>query len=89
MANLRQSPRTPFKVRIRIEHPLHGEMLLFTKDMSEGGIFVLLDAESSPPLKVGERVLGQVQGMPIEAPIVPMDVVRIAPTGFGLKYAKD
>ena len=89
MANLRQSPRTPFKVRIRIEHPIHGEMLLFTQDMSEGGIFVLIDAEDRPPISVGERVQGQVQGMPIEAPIVPMDVVRVAPTGIGLKYAKD
>lgn len=88
MANLRQSPRTAFKVRIRIEHPIHGELLLFTQDMSEGGIFVLHDTQAGPPLKVGERVKGQVQGMPIEAPIVDMDVVRIAPDGIGLKYAR-
>ena len=88
MANLRQSPRTPFKVRIRIEHPVHGEYLLTTQDMSEGGIFVLLNDDNAPVLALGEIVKGQIQGMPIEAPIVEMEVVRTAPSGFGLKYAK-
>jgi len=61
-----------------------GEMLAVTRDISDGGIFVFLDAEKVPD--VGEEVSVQVQGLPagMEAPWVKMRVVRIESEGFGL-----
>jgi hypothetical protein len=87
MSNQRKSPRTAMKVRIRIDHPQHGELLVNTRDISDSGVFVLMDG--SHPLQVGERVAGQVQGLPMEAPIVQMEVVRLESMGVGLRFIRD
>ena len=88
MENKRQSPRTPFKVRIRIEHPEHGVFVLNTQDISDSGVFVLTDDNGTLPISLGETVKGQVQGLPIEAPVVDMEVVRIVPSGIGLRFRR-
>ena len=80
--------RSPLKVQLRIEHPLHGELMVTTRDISESGVFVVID-DAQSLLKIGEVVLGQVQGLPIPAPVVQMCVVRFEPSGVGLVFHRD
>jgi hypothetical protein len=71
MSDQRHNVRTPLKVRLRIEHPMHGEMLVTTRDISDTGVYVLLD-QAHDLLVIGEHVSGQVQGLPMEAPILQL-----------------
>lgn len=85
MPNQRQHPRTPMRCRIKISHPDVGELYGFTRDLSDGGVFVEnADLTCLPP---GTQVKGQVQDMPIEAPILAMLVQRAIPgEGIGLAF---
>tara|TARA_R110000850_G_scaffold145385_3_gene267393 strand:- start:3104 stop:3316 length:213 start_codon:yes stop_codon:yes gene_type:complete len=65
-------------------HAELGEMLVKTRDLSDGGVFVLLDPEQAPP--IGSFVTGQIQGLVEDAPIVEMEVVRAEPDGIGLRF---
>lgn len=88
MANQRQYPRTPMRASIKISHPDIGEVLGHTRDLSDGGVFV--ENPELANLPPGTRVKGQVQGMPIEAPILDMVVQRtIAGEGAGLAFADE
>jgi hypothetical protein len=87
MSNNRKNSRTPLKVRLRIDHPEHGEMLVMTRDISECGVYVLMD-QAQNLLVLGEQVQGQVQGLPMEAPILSLEVVRIEPLGVGLRFVQ-
>ncbi|WP_339463243.1 PilZ domain-containing protein [Pseudomonas sp. EA_105y_Pfl2_R69] len=88
MSNHRKNVRTPLKVRLRIEHPLHGELILTTRDISDCGVYVLMD-QAQDKLSIGERVSGQVQGLPMEAPILQLEVVRVEAMGVGLRFVRD
>ncbi len=88
MDNKREHNRTPLKVQLRIDHPLHGQMLVMTRDISDSGVFVVID-DAQRLLQIGERVSGQVQGLPIEAPVVQMEVVRFEPSGVALIFQRD
>ena len=88
MSNSRRNVRTPLKVRLRIDHPVHGEMLVTTRDISECGVYVLMDQAQSM-LSMGEHVQGQVQGLPTEAPILTLEVVRVEALGVGLRFIRD
>ena len=85
MANQRQYPRTMMKCRIKISHPELGDVYGQTRDLSDGGVFVEnADLASLPP---GSVVQGQVQDMPIEAPVLKMMIQRvIAGEGAGLAF---
>jgi hypothetical protein len=88
MANQRQYPRTTMRCRIRISHPEIGDVFGQTRDLSDGGVFV--ENPELAALPAGTRVKGQVQGMPIEAPIIDMIVQRtIAGEGAGLAFADE
>ena len=84
MSDKRQHIRTPLACRIRIQCPVNGEMMVKTRDISDGGVFVVLDGQQTPP--VGTIVRGQVQGMMDDAPILDMEVVRMEPDGIGLRF---
>ena len=85
MANQRQYPRTPMRCRIKISHPQIGEVFGHTRDLSDGGVFV--ENPELAGLAPGTKVNGQVQDMPIEAPILAMQVQRIIPgEGAGLAF---
>ncbi len=85
MANQRQYPRTPMKCRIKISHPDLGEVYGYTRDLSDGGVFV--DNPDLASLSPGDKVRGQVQDMPIEAPVLAMVVQRvIAGEGAGMAF---
>ena len=88
MSNHRKNVRTPLKVRLRIEHPLHGELILTTRDISDCGVYVLMD-QAQDKLSIGERVRGQVQGLPMEAPILQLEVVRVEAMGVGLRFVRE
>ena len=88
MSNQRKNTRTPLKVRLRIEHPVHGELLVSTRDISDCGVYILMD-QGEDMLTMGERVSGQVQGLPMEAPILQLEVVRVEPMGVGLRFVRD
>lgn len=87
MSNSRKNIRTPLKVRLRIDHPVHGEMLVTTRDISECGVYVLMD-QAQNVLAMGEQVQGQVQGLPMEAPILQLEVVRVEALGVGLRFVQ-
>lgn len=79
----RKVNRMPTRVKIRVRHERIGDLLTYTRDISEDGIFILA---KNLPLEVGDVVSGQVQDLPMEAPEVEMRVVRIEQTGMGLLY---
>lgn len=80
----RRSPRTPIKMKVSLVISEAGEMLAVTRDISDTGIFALIDSDTQPA--VGETVRVQVQGLPngMQAPWVEMTVVRIESEGIGL-----
>lgn len=80
----RRYPRIPVRCRVLISHASFGEMLVHTRDISDGGIFIITDPTAMPPL--GTQVRGQVQGMIADAPIVDMVIVRVESEGIGLKF---
>ena len=61
--------------------------MVMTRDISDSGVYVLL--EQSGLLAVGDQVRGQVQGLPMEAPILLMEVVRVEPLGVGLRFVSE
>lgn len=84
MSDKRLHARTPLACRIRISHETIGELEVKTRDISDGGVFVVLDPEQVPP--IGSTVTGQVQGLMEDAPVLQMEVVRVEPEGVGLKF---
>lgn len=80
----RRSIRTPLACRIKIMHESIGELLVKTRDISDGGVFVVLEPENIPA--VGTVLTGQVQGLMDDAPVLAMEVVRIEPMGVGLRF---
>ena len=88
MDNKREHKRTQLKVQLRIDHPLHGQMLVTTRDISESGVFVVID-DAQRLLQIGEVFNGQVQGLPMEAPVVQLRVVRFEPSGVALVFQRD
>ncbi|MNN44350.1 PilZ domain protein [compost metagenome] len=84
MANQRKYPRTSMKCRIAISHPSAGELIGQTRDLSESGVYVR-NADLAR-LPIGTRVSGQVQGLPMEAPVLNMEVTRTDAEGAGLRF---
>lgn len=80
----RRYPRIPVRCRVLISHDSFGELMVQTRDISDGGIFIVTNPDDMPP--VGTQVRGQVQGMLMDAPIVDMQIVRVEQGGLGLKF---
>jgi hypothetical protein len=84
MSNQRRHPRTSMKCRIKISHPSFGELIAQTRDLSDGGVYVKHPLLAG--LTQGTRVSGQVQDLPIEAPVLQMEVMRVDGEGAGLRF---
>ena len=84
MSNQRRHPRIPMKCRIRISHPSFGELVAQTSDLSDGGVYV--KHPDLLALPQGTLVTGQVQDLPIEAPVLHMEVMRVDAEGIGLRF---
>lgn len=84
-SNRRQHIRTRLTMVVRMTHPVMGEYLLNTGDISDGGAYVY--AKDKPLPGLDEIVEIQVQGLPDGlAPLVKMRVRRIDKAGIGLSY---
>lgn len=82
--NRRQDMRIKLKAKVKFSHPSVGQVLLESGDISDSGVF-LYTADMQPPA-IGERVTVQMMGMPVEAPVVTMRVVRHIQDGIGLQF---
>lgn len=84
MPEQRRYTRTNMSVRIMVRHSAIGEHVFTMRDLSDGGIFIIVDNEPFPG--VGSEVEVQVQGLPVPAPVRRMRVVRAASDGYGLAF---
>lgn len=84
MENKREHPRYPLSVDVKISHPDIGEKMVKTRNISDSGLFILVEPTAMPP--VGEIVQGQVQGEHDDMPIVKMKIVRMEDDGLGLQF---
>lgn len=82
--NRRKDLRTKIKAKVKFTHVSLGSVLLDSGDISDGGVF-LFNGEITPPA-LGEKVTVQMTGLPMEAPIVPMKIVRYTHDGMGLQF---
>lgn len=82
--NRRRHPRIPMNASVKISHESFGEKIVKTKNISDSGLFILVEPTQMPP--IGVVVTGQVQGMIDDAPIVKMEIVRVEKDGVGLQF---
>ncbi len=82
--NSRKHVRSPLRAKVKITSSLSGETLVYTQDLSDGGLFVLSEGNILP--KVGELVQVQVQGALADAPVLEAEVVRVNNEGIGLMF---
>lgn len=83
MNNGRKHIRHAIRVKVKISHADFGEKIVQTENVSESGLFILVDPTEMPA--VGERVQGQIQNDADDMPIVTMEIVRVAQNGLGLR----
>ncbi|HET8802669.1 MAG TPA: PilZ domain-containing protein [Marinobacter sp.] len=80
--------RTAMSAKVRVVHAQCGEFVFSTRDISDGGVFIVVDTEPFTP-GIGDRVTVQVQGLPVPAPILEMIVVRKTNDGYGLQFDQE
>jgi PilZ domain-containing protein len=81
----RKYPRTRLRAEVKLSHPKVGEQRTHTRDISEGGAFIMREGIVLP--EIGDVVEVQVQGLPGEvAPVVSMRVIRIDKDGVALQF---
>lgn len=86
-SNQRRYQRTPLRCKFKIWHDSIGEAIVTTRDISDGGVFLITADVPIPP--TGSVIRGQVQGLMSDAPIVVMEVVRVESSGIGLRFISD
>lgn len=84
MTNQRMHTRASIKCRIRISHESFGDVFAQTRDLSDSGVYVKHPLLVS--LEPGAIVRGQVQDLPIPAPELTMEVMRVDAEGIGLRF---
>ena len=87
MSDKRKHIRTPVNVKVKIWHDTLGSAVLTTRDVSDGGVFLITAGAPIPP--VGTVLQGQVQGPVEDLPVVTMEIVRMEPEGVGLRFLLD
>jgi phosphatidate phosphatase APP1 len=80
--------RTAMSAKVKVTHESLGEFVFATRDISDGGVFIVVDTEPFEPT-IGDKIQVQVQGLPIPAPVLEMVVVRKTVDGFGLQFADE
>ncbi len=83
----REHIRTALNARVRVTHDTLGQRDFATRDISDGGVFVVVEEDDFMP-ELGDVVTVQVQGLPVPAPELRMTVVRQTSDGFGLQFAE-
>jgi hypothetical protein len=77
--------RTAMSAKVKLAHEELGDFIFSTRDISDGGVFVVVDTEPFAP-EIGDKVTVQVQGLPVPAPVLEMVVVRKTNDGYGLQF---
>lgn len=84
--NHRKFVRTRLRATVRLHHPELGDIVTHTRDISDGGAYVVHSDGQALPTP-GEIVEVQVQDLGGgDAPRVPMRVVRSDADGIGLQF---
>ncbi len=84
----RSAPRTAFNARVKITQDGFEEFFVYTRDLSDAGVFVCVNADQKFPL-LGSTVKVQMQGLPVPAPVLDMVVVRKGMDGYGLHFISE
>lgn len=84
MGDKRVHVRTLLNAKVKVTHELVGDGIFYVRDISDGGVYVIVGDSAFPPM--GSVVKVQMQDLPFEAPILDMVVVRKGEDGFGLKF---
>lgn len=87
MRERRCSPRVPFIALLKITHRDFGEKLVKTRNISDGGLYILIEPTEMPA--IGEFVSGQVQDMPEDPPTMQLEIVRMEGDGVGLRFVSE
>ncbi len=83
-ADQRKHVRTKLTSNVKLTHPDVGTIEVKTRDISDGGIYLLSSITNLPP--VGSEVTVQLIDTPFEAPILSMRIVRLENNGIGLAF---
>lgn len=83
----REYCRTAMSAKVKVCHEQLGEFVFSTRDISDGGVFIVVDNEPFAP-ELGDKVKVQVQGLPVPAQELDMVVVRKTIDGFGLQFGE-
>jgi len=81
----REHMRTAMSAKVKVVHETLGEFIFSTRDISDGGVFIVVDTEPFAP-QIGDTVTVQVQGLPVPAPVLEMVVVRKTNHGHRLQF---
>ena len=80
----RKHIRTRLTSSVKVIHPDVGTIEVKTRDISDGGIYLLSPITNLPP--VGSQVKVQLIDTPFEAPVLDMRIVRLENEGIGLTF---
>lgn len=80
----RRFMRTEVNLRVKLSHPSIGVVTTTTRDISDGGAYLLFTDKDKLP--VGSVVKVQVQDSPGDAPVLHMRVVSHKGDGIGLEF---
>ncbi len=76
--------RTKLTSNVKLTHSDIGTIVVKTRDISDGGIYILSPITGLPP--VGSEVTVQLMDTPFEAPVLAMRIVRMDNNGIGLAF---
>lgn len=83
----RRAPRRPVSLRIELTYPSGENLAVSSRDISDNGIFILLDESRQP--EIGEIVSLKIVDESTDESLLPSSeaaVVRLAPDGIGLSF---
>jgi c-di-GMP-binding flagellar brake protein YcgR len=87
MMEKRRYERIAFSSRVKIMHSVFGDLVVESRDLSHGGIFLVTGDKVTLP--VGTDVTIQDQDMGSDAPLVKATIVRVEATGIALMFCDD
>lgn len=83
----RRYVRTEFSSEVKLMHSEMGSILVMTRDISEGGVYLLTGDKVDYP--IGTEFTLQATDMAEEAPVVKAVIVRLEPEGIALQFFED
>lgn len=82
--NKRLHSRIKLPAKVKLMHPDIGELILKTRDVSDGGVYV--ECDDPEILPIGSEASMQVINDDIEMPVVVVKIVRKDSEGLGLEF---